>query len=168
MGAKYNFSAAFLRSSSSDQLIHMVTDAFSAFWDHYGPPKTVLVQNVTKKSQEKCGFNIKNLRRHLPPDENTILSVYPLTIRAFCLILFKEGRYLCVTAAIDEKLLNGIRKEKFFEQLKQKLLEFDPCILVAGEELDIDERFIDTLRIRSKKKNLQRIDHCYLAELSMQ
>ena len=143
MGAKYIYNAAFARVSGSMKVEAITIYGFGWIWKRFGMPDKIMFLNYKDHWEKHLPFSMNRLLELVPPNTNELVFVYPESIGECSLEFASEGRYSIVSAAVDLQYLSDRLATRVYDQLKVSLQPYSPCVLLAGEELSIDERLID-------------------------
>jgi hypothetical protein len=152
MGSKYNYHACFLKHDVFILYDLLMPEVGVNFLRRFGSPKTLSVQNYEDRSSKDFDFNKDNFSKLLPPKKNELVTVYPATIGNWSMMISNENSFLVATISIESKLLSRAEIPIVFNELKAALLTHELIALISGEELEVDEAYINNLKRNPSSK----------------
>ena len=144
MGAKYIFNAAFVGSTVMNVDV-LTTVGFGEIWRRCGQPHTISLQNFVDRWIKNFPYSTGKLLELVPARANQLIFVYPEATGECSLMFSREGRYSVASAAVEIRNLSEHSIREIYNELIVALRPFRPRVLVAGDELDIDEAMVEAI-----------------------
>ena len=144
MSAKFIYNACFVRESHEISYTDLVVFGFGMLWRRFGYPESVSKLNYVVQTEDCFRFSAKEIFELVPPRKDELVFIYPKSSKQCSLGFSLEGQYLVASAAVD--YCSNFETKELFEVIRCSLYPFGPCLLVAGDELEVDEEFINRMR----------------------
>ena len=146
MGAKYTYHAAFLDDGTERDLVDLTLIGFEVFWQRAGKPSVISRQDFENSLVTDYPFSTGKLLELVPPKVGELSVIYPNIDRGCSLMFCREGNYIVVSSSVEARGLSRHSRRRMCEDLRTALDRFVPSVIVAGEEIEIDQVAIERMR----------------------
>ena len=145
MGAKYDYAAAFAHSEGSPNWVDVAMVGFDGMWRRFGRPKTLSVQDYIHNTVNDEPYSDEGLSSVVPPASSEMVAIYAAPAEGGQLGFHVAGAYILVCASVEAAPTDGPLRLQLFEEFTASLRQFEPVVLVAGEELEEREELVDRI-----------------------